>query len=107
MSIALLSLFRLFTSTTVDTNITRVKDPEFLRREPTNASEFIAQTRDPISPSVCPTHTLISLFTVHPRTGPQTGRPVHSDTVYTAALTRTHDTLALHHGTGPALSSHL
>ena len=48
MSIALLGLFRLFTSTTVDTNITRVKDPEFLRREPTNASEFIAQTRDPI-----------------------------------------------------------
>ena len=49
MSIALLSLFRLFTSTTVDTNITRVKDPEFLRREPINASEFIAQTRDPIT----------------------------------------------------------
>ena len=61
----------------------------------------------PISPSVCFPHTLISLFTVHPRTGPQPGRPVHSDTVYTAALTRTHDALALHHGTGPALSSHL
>ena len=52
-------------------------------------------------------HTFVSLFTVHPRTGPQPGRPVHSDTVYTAALTRTHDALALHHGTGPALSSHL
>ena len=52
-------------------------------------------------------HTFAALFTVHPRTGPQPGRPVHSDTVYTAALTRTHDALALHHGTGPALSSHL
>jgi hypothetical protein len=44
---------------------------------------------------------------VHPRTGPQSGRPVHSDPVYTASPTRMHDTLALHHGTGPASSSHL
>ena len=60
----------------------------------------------PISPLYA-SHTFVALFTVHPRTGPQPGRPVHSDTVYTAALTRTHDALALHHGTGPALSSHL
>ena len=48
MSIALLSLFRLFTTSAVDTKITRVKDPEFLRSEPTSASELIAHTRDPI-----------------------------------------------------------
>ncbi len=48
MSIALLSLFRLFTSTTVDTQITRVRDPEFLCAEPTRASELIRQTSNPI-----------------------------------------------------------
>ena len=74
---------------------------------------FNPSTRSPHfthSPPISPlyvSHTFLSLFTVHPRTGPQPGRPVHSDTVYTAALTRTHDALALHHGTGPALSSHL
>ena len=74
---------------------------------------FNPSTRSPRfthSPPISPlyvSHTFVALFTVHPRTGPQPGRPVHSDTVYTAALTRTHDALALHHGTGPALSSHL
>ena len=48
MSIALLSLFRLFTCAPVDTNITRVKDPEFLRTEPSPACEFIHETPNPI-----------------------------------------------------------
>jgi hypothetical protein len=48
MSIALLSLFRLFTTHAVDTRITRVKDPEFLSHEPTQASELIRNTSNPI-----------------------------------------------------------
>jgi hypothetical protein len=48
MSIALLSLFRLFTTQTVDTRITRVKDPEFLSQEPTPARELIRNTSNPI-----------------------------------------------------------
>ncbi len=84
MSIALLSLFRLLTRSAVDTNITRVKDPEFSWSEPTQASEFIRQTSDPILlyPRLAHKKPLrVSRVMDHPNTKLSSGRMVISGTM--------------------------